>query len=744
MVGKFFKSVVGLLILVAIVAAYHGMQSNESINQETNLSQSIDQSTSAQLAVTFLDAWSRQDYTTMYNLLSPTARTIYTQSEFVLAYQNVWRDLELQSLVWQQKEVSTHGTTVLFKYDLTFASANVGDFTDPNRLIRLVPSNEGMRVAWSLMDIFEDWSSGIQMRIDYTLPTRGNIYDSQGRALVTQDGVAVAIYVARNRIPNESQCIEELKSLLGREVSDLAKFFGRYNLDTEFFVSDIDSETLQIHRQALQSACRPTNLIQHSTRRYFGNIAPQLIGYVGSIPAEQAEQYRDYPSDALVGLMGIESAWEEQLRGTIGSRVSLFSMMNEPVRVITEQPSIPGQDIYLTIDRELQQEIVQAFADAYTLAESTWAATSLGGAAIVLDVDTGAVLAMVSYPGFDPEVFNPQNPYFDPLQEIQTYALDPRRPMLNHVTQAQLPLGSVFKLVSSIAGADSGVVPINTTFACNDKWYGANFGDSLPYRTDWYVGGRGMIDGKQAIIYSCNPYYWQMAVSLDATDSNLLPHYANLFGLGKDTGINGVEEESGFIPSPLGLENRGQAWSLPSALNLIIGQGEVMVNPLQVVRMVAAIANGGKLFIPYVVQQVGRPNEIPSFLFTPEFTALDVNPEILTDVRDAMCKVTTEGTAAFVFSEWYEFQTDEPFICGKTGTAQSSDNQPPHAWFASFAPANDPEIAVVVVVENSCEGSEVAAPLARRVYEIYYDLPYSEWPPLWQSGCTSLEVNYDY
>lgn len=744
MLPKLFKSVVGLLILVSIVIAYRGVQPNKSLDQGANLSQSIDQSPSAQLAATFLDAWSRQDYTTMYNLISPTARTIYTQSEFVQAYQDVWQDLELQSLEWQEKEVSAHGTTVLFKYDLTFASANVGDFTDPNRLIRLVPSNEGMRVAWSLMDIFEDWSSEIQLRVEYTLPIRGNIYDSQGRALATQDGVAVAIYVARNRIPNESLCIEELKSLLGRGVGDLAEFFDRYNLDTEFFVSDIDYETLQIHRETLQSTCRPTNLIQHSTRRYFGNIAPQLIGYVGSIPAERANQYRDYPSDALVGLMGIESTWEEQLRGTIGSRVSLFSMMNEPIRVITEKPSIPGQDIYLTIDRELQQEIVQAFAEAYTLAGSTWGNTSLGAAAVVLDVDTGAVLAMVSYPGFDPEVFNPHNLYFDPLQQIQAYQLDPRRPMLNHVTQAQLPLGSVFKLISSIAGADSEVVPLNTTFACNDKWYGEEFGDSLPYRTDWYTGGRGMIDGKQAIIYSCNPYYWQMAVNLEATDSNLLPQYASLFGLGKDTGINGVEEEPGFIPSPLGLEASGQSWGLPSALNLVIGQGEVMVNPLQVVRMVAAIANGGKLFTPYVVQQVTRSNETPSFISTPEFTLLDINPEVLAEVRDAMCKVTTEGTAEFVFSEWYVFQMDEPLICGKTGTAQSSETQPPHAWFASFAPADNPEIAVVVVVENSCEGSEVAAPLARRVYEIYYDLPQSEWPPLWQSGCTSLEVNYDY
>ncbi|GIK64399.1 MAG: penicillin-binding protein 2 [Chloroflexota bacterium] len=744
MIRIFLKSAAGLLILIVIVTTYRSVQPNKALDQRTDIVHLADQNTSTQLAATFLEAWSRQDYSTMYDLITPNARAMYSQSAFVEAYQSIWRDLELQSLKWEQKEVSTHGTTVLFNYDLTFTSANLGQFTDSNRLIRFVPSAEGMRIAWSLMDIFEDWTSGTRLRVEYTLPPRGNIYDSQGHALATQDGTAVAIYLARNRIPDEGRCIDELKALLGRDVSDLAEFFGQYNPDTEFFVGNTDYEILQTHAQVLQSVCRPTNLIEHSTRRYFGSIAPHLIGYVGSVPAEQADQFRDYPSDALVGLMGIESSWEAQLRGTIGSRFSLFSLTNDPIRVIAEQPSIPGQDIYLTIDRELQQSIVQAFADAYALAESTWASTSLGAAAVVLDVNTGAVLAMVSYPGFDPEVFNPHNLYFDPLQQIQSYQLDPRRPMLNHVTQAQLPLGSVFKLISSIGGADSGVVPINTTFACNDKWYGEEFGDSLPYRTDWYTGGRGMIDGKQAIIYSCNPYYWQLAVSLDAIDPNLLPKYASLFGLGQYTGINGVEEEPGFIPSPLALQNSGQTWSLPFTLNLVIGQGEVMVNPLQVVRMVAAIANGGNLFTPYVVQQVARPNEAPSFVSTPEFSALDVNPEVLAEVRDAMCKVTTEGTAEFIFSEWYVFQTDEPLICGKTGTAQSSETQPPHAWFVSFAPADNPEIAVVVVVENSCEGSEVAAPLARRIYEIYYDLPQSEWPPLWETGCTPLEVGYDY
>ncbi|MBZ0308653.1 MAG: hypothetical protein K8I82_21480 [Anaerolineae bacterium] len=703
-----------------------------------------DQAVAVQLASTFLEAWSQQDYNIMYDLITPNARALYTQDEFVETYQSIWRDLELQALRWEQRQVSMHGTTILFQYDLTFTSSSLGEFTDSNRLIRFVPSDVGMRIAWSRMDIFEGWSSGTRLRVEYELPVRGNIYDSQGQALAEEDGTAVAIYLVKNRIPDETRCIAELKTMLGREASDLVELFSQYNPETEFFLGNVDAEILQMHTQGFQSVCRPTNLIEHSTRRYLGGIAPHLIGYVGGIPAEKVDQYVEYPADALVGLMGIEASWEVQLRGTIGSRFSLLSMMDEPIRVIAEQQSIPGQDVYLTVDRELQQAIVQAFADAYTLAEPTWSSTSPGAAAVVLDVNTGAVLAMVSYPGFDPEVFNAHNLYFNPLGQIQIYQTDPRRPMLNRVTQAQLPLGSVFKLISSIAGADSGVVPMDTTFPCDDKWYGAEFGDSLPYRTDWYPDGRGMIDGQQAIIYSCNPYYWQMAVSLNTANPTLLSDYARRFGMGDYTGIEGVEEEPGLIPSPLVLQERGQTWSLPVALNLVIGQGEVLVNPLQVARMVAAIANGGRLFTPYVVQQVARPRETPTFTYIPEFTALEVNSEVLADVRDAMCRVTTEGTAEFVFADWYEFQMNEPLICGKTGTAQSSETQPPHAWFASFAPANNPEIAVVVVVENSCEGSEVAAPLARRIYEIYYNLPQSEWPPLWATGCTSLEVNYDY
>jgi penicillin-binding protein 2 len=162
--------------------------------------------------------------------------------------------------------------------------------------------------------------------------------------------------------------------------------------------------------------------------------------------------------------------------------------------------------------------------------------------------------------------------------------------------------------------------------------------------------------------------------------------------------------------------------------------------------MVAVIASGGKLYTPYLVSHVGIIGEEPSVVHTPEFVPLDIDPQILATIREAMCEVTTNpsGTANFVFEEWYEFQTNEPIVCGKTGTAQSSDFNPPHAWFASFAPAEDPAIVVVVVVENSCEGSEVAAPIVRRIYEIYYGLPQGEWPTLWQGGCTPLEVDYDY
>jgi len=217
-------------------------------------------------------------------------------------------------------------------------------------------------------------------------------------------------------------------------------------------------------------------------------------------------------------------------------------------------------------------------------------------------------------------------------------------------------------------------------------------------------------------------------------------------GLGVPTGQQDIHENIGLVPDPAYMQRVNQRdWSVADTLNLVIGQGDTQVTPLQVARMVAAIANGGTFFEPLLVSRVQSPGANPSYTVQAEPTStLDYSPVVFETIRRAMCDVTVDshGTARFVFEEWYPYQRANGYnvvVCGKTGTAQTGgENTPPQAWFAAFAPQENPEIAVVVIVENSCEGSEVAAPIARRIIEDYYGMPHSEWPPLWQTGCSTL------
>jgi len=299
----------------------------------------------------------------------------------------------------------------------------------------------------------------------------------------------------------------------------------------------------------------------------------------------------------------------------------------------------------------------------------------------------------------------------------------------------------VFKLVSSIAAADSAVYPFERTNNCTGTWYGEQYGDTT--RTDWFREGHGVLDGLGAIINSCNPYYWQLGVALQNADPFLLPNYARMFGFGSRTGLRGIEEDEGLVQDPDYYASLGLTWGQSATSNLVIGQGELAVNPLQVARMVAVIASDGRLYTPYLVDRVQLIGEDPSYVHQPEFADLDLDSEVLADVRQAMCDVTLTptGTARFIFSEWYTYQNNAVIVCGKTGTAQSGQGTQPHAWFAAFAPAEDPQIAIAVIVENSCEGSEVAAHITRAVVELYFGLDTNfGWPALWQGACSEIVV----
>jgi penicillin-binding protein 2 len=499
-------------------------------------------------------------------------------------------------------------------------------------------------------------------------------------------------------------------------------FASRTGFDYAFDIGEIGQEALLAEKAALERVCT-LEYKRQLTRRYIaGGLAPHVVGYVGRIPAESVDYWvaRGYSPDALIGLDGIEREQEAVLAGR-GPAALALTLRGKEVRKLAERPAQPSQGIYLTIDRRLQEAVQNILKDAWE--NAPWRGTSTGGAAVVMDVNTGEILAIASYPDFNTEVFNPYSSIKDAAQRIQTWLKDPRKPTFNRASMGQYAPGSVFKIVSMAAAADSGTIGVNAPYYCGALWNGAALGDRTRY--DWIYGSgqHGSITLRQALTGSCDIYFWHVGWTLNRKNPQLLFDYARRMGLGAPTGVKGISEAAGFLPDPATYVNlSGLKWSGSDALNAVIGQGSIQVTPLQITRMVAAIANGGTLYEPLIISKIGIIGE-PSFEAKPTPNGkLDFKPEVMRALQTGMCEVTTNktiGTAEFIFSD-----LKGVVVCGKTGSAQTTQFFP-HGWFTAYAgrTADKPEIAVTVIVEFSHEGSFVAAPIVRSIVEAYYKMP---------------------
>lgn len=752
------KLSVGILLLVTILIIgacddggsnpLPGFFGDEEVDETALTAEAAEQ-----IATTFLDYWRDGDLEKMYGYISPNAKDSYPPERFIETYQEAQNKMNVTGVSYQLQSVIVQGNTAAVSYRVTFDTTLLGQFADPAnpdevRVMRMISTPEGWRIAWSRMDIVSDWTSNTDIRVERQLPTRGNIYDRNGKVLVDQNGRDFGLDIIKQNIPNEATCVADLARVLREDVQSIQAKFDGYNLDTRFSIGRISQETASAELTRLEQTCRVISY-PIAIRQYWDRVAPHIIGYVGRIPAEQAELYaaQGYPPDALVGLLGVERAFEEQLRGTIGISLVIRSLdTGTIIRTIAERQAEPGQSVYLSIDRDLQLTVQSLFAETYSLAIPTWGQTSKGAAAVVMDVNTGEVLAIASYPDFDQSVFNPNTPLFDPASQIGEYRNDPRTPMVNRATQGIYPLGSVFKVFSVAAGLDTEIWDPNRTANCNCNWTGPDGID----RTDWYCGSSfspGIVDPQRALVTSCNIFFWDLSVAMNSVDPNALPSYVQKFGFGTAPPFQGIQTAAGLIPNPTWKNQRAQQetgvspWSVSDAINTVIGQGEVGVSPLQVARAIAVIANGGTLYDPLIANRVQLFGSEPLIVYEPQGKQLDLDPEVLAEVREAMCDVTTEpiGTANYIYGWWYDDNGYQITICGKTGSAESGQAKS-HAWFAAFAPADQPQIAVAVIVENSCEGSEVAAPIVREIIAAYYGIPRhpTPWPPLWETGCQAI------
>jgi penicillin-binding protein 2 len=598
------------------------------------------------------------------------------------------------------------------------------------------------------MDIFDDYAPGTTLDSISRREPRGSIYGTDGTPLVEQGGTVVTLYVTRGNVPNEVDCIDTLVQVLMIQRGDLNETFQAYNFETQFPAGEVDPDTFALYSQALADNCAVVTTTRE-TRRYAGHgAAAHVTGYIGGIPSEQVEAYqqRGYGFGDLVGLGGIEAQFEDELAGEANRVLRIVEPGGLTVRELASSDGELPMDVTLTIDTRLQLAAGQALNDAFNYAEGNWASRehSTGGGVVVMDVNTGAILALASYPTFDPGMFNPDTPMFFVGDTIIELGRDLRQPFLNRIVQNSYPPGSTFKIVTTAAAAQEGIWQPDQIFTCTRIWQGQQYGDTRAERYDWRNFepeeanyDTGEVTMAEALTASCNPFFYTMGALLyrDRGPSTLTD-YARQMGLGRQTGVDieTVPEAAGSLPLPRGVD---------AAISEAIGQGDIQVTLLQMARMVAGVANGGTLVQPHIVQSVGRPGETPVYQAEPTSAGDNGLSEVaLGVVQQGMCQVTDStvygrtsgerlGTAWFVFTdpEWYPISYT---VCGKTGTAQTGRAEP-HGWFVAFAPADNPQIAIAAMIEYGREGSETAAPIIRRILDTYFNVPPEEIAPypLW-------------
>ncbi len=673
------------------------------------------------VASAFLDAWKADDYETMYALITPLSQDAMSQESFVKHYAGIAAEMALSGIDYEVlSSLVEDPSSAQVGYRVIFHSSLVGDI-QRETLMNLSLDQGEWRVKWDDSLVMPELAGDNFMGMERYIPARANIYDRNGHALVAQTDVT-AIGLVPNQIDpdQEEKLYSWLVRLTGLTGDEIVSRYASFPPGVDWYLplGEVAAETIASNIDIL-SGFSGLVLGPYRARYYFdGGIAPHVVGYVTTIQAGQEEEYlrKGYQRDERVGQAGLEKWGEDYLSGVRGGALYVFNPQGQIITRLAEREAQPSQAIYTTLDRDFQQEVERAIS-------------GYRGAVVVLERDTGRVLAIASSPSFDPNAFEPRNRNSSAM--LEDIFSDPSTPTFNRAAQGQYPPGSAFKPVTMAAALESGLYTPETTYQCGyffNELAGLTLRDWTynHYLEDGKTIPSGLLTLPEGLMRSCNPFFWHMGLDLYNQDkTTAIADMARGFGLGAPTGIEVIEEEVGNVPVPQ---------SPVDATNLAIGQGETLATPLQVAVFAAALGNGGTLYRPQLVERIAPPDGPPTFEFKPEERGkLPISPENLKVIQDAMRGVVVStkpyGTA------WHRFTGLDINVAGKTGTAESGFGDP-HAWFAGYTfedRPNQPDIAAVVIVENIGEGSDYAAPIFRRVVELYfYDRPAKLYP--WESG----------
>jgi penicillin-binding protein 2 len=557
---------------------------------------------------------------------------------------------------------------------------------------------------------YEKFSRDNRVRVTRFPAPRGRILDRRARELVINRS-SFDVYVFPNDIKEIDGISNSLSQALEIDAGEIKKEISEAHEANPFLpiviAKDINRDQLafiEARKIYLQGVFIQIN----HTREYpYGEIGAPFIGYLGMASKDDLIVHPNLLPGTLVGKNGVERSFDNYLLGKDGYKQKITDARGREVswrlleRDLKSQDSFPGADVVLSIDIDLQKSAEESLGER-------------AGAVVAVDVRTGEVLALVSHPTFNPEEF------IDGMDSSEWNKLmsNSSAPLLDRATQGLYAPGSVFKIVTASAGLSEGIVDEQTRFYCPGSYTIGN----RTFRC-WKKGGHGRLNLHEAIVQSCDVYFYHVAEKLGI---DRLAKYIQGFGFGGPTGI-ALNERTGIAPSrEWKLNTLKNPWYMGETIVTSIGQGYLSVSPLQVALMTASIANGGILLKPQIVKKVTAPDGKVLLNITPEENArIPVSEETISVIMKALKGVVNEpgGTG-------WASRMDNVEVAGKTGTAQvialnsNSDktSHKDHAWFTSYAPADNPEIAVTVIVEHGGGGGAVAAPIVRRILETYFKL----------------------
>ncbi|MGH2386763.1 MAG: penicillin-binding transpeptidase domain-containing protein [Chloroflexota bacterium] len=622
----------------------------------------------------FLGDWEEAAYSDMYGLLTPAAQGRIAGAKFASRYKAVMSEATAQQVRTTLTGVTLQAPQATVAFTTTIHTREVGVISQRNTM-HLLYQHGRWGVDWYPSLIFKQLEDPYVVHLVSLRARRGSILDRHGAPLA-EDGQFEQLGVVPGQIVDEPAMLQFLSGWLHISKAEIKHLYTLSWAQPDYFMPittltqpqlDAAPAALRNFEGAIQWESSPGRIYPQ------GSVASILIGYVDPTTGH--------------GKAGLEQSLDDTLTGQDGAELLVMNAAHTmTAATIAKVPPVNGHDVRLTIDLATQKAAEKALGIR-------------PGAAVAIDPRNGQVLALASTPGYDPNRFE--------VGASATNGVGPIRSMFPRATLGTYPIGSIFKIVTMGAALQHGYTA-NTMISGPGLWYGLSATQPLH---DWLPSGHGVISLQEALTQSCDTCFYQVAKKLDGIDQSVLPQFAREFGFGAATGIDAVAEAAGLVGDNAWKEKTyHDAWRTGDTVNLSIGQGYFLATPLQTTAMIAAVADQGTRLQPRLILSINGVAAKPA----PEMGKLPVTAAQLQAIVRGMVGVTTEvnGTATFVFKGF-------PWtVAGKTGTAQNPGGKP-HAWFAAFAPASAPRIAVSVVVENGGEGSYVAAPIAKKILRAY-------------------------